>query len=148
MTTPRTPRRRPHRGSDDLLQQLLAERYLLKDSQGRVIENARRMFERVAGAIAAPEAKYGATPSAVRSVARRFARMMQRRVFLPNSPTLMNAGRPCGLLSACFVFGIEDSVEGIFDAVKLTALVQKAGGGTGFAFDTLRPTGDYVTSSA
>jgi ribonucleoside-diphosphate reductase alpha chain len=141
------PRQRPHRGADDLLQQLLAERYLLKDGQGRVIEDARQMVERVARASAAPEARFGASPSMVRAVAQQFADAMQRRVFLPNSPTLMNAGRPAGLLSACFVLGIEDSVEGIFDAVKLTALVQKAGGGTGFAFDTLRPTGDYVASS-
>jgi len=76
-----------------------------------------------------------------------FLHLMNHGLFLPNSPTLMNAGRPGGMLDACFVLGIEDSVEGIFEAVKLTALVQKAGGGTGFALDTLRPTGDYVASS-
>jgi len=139
-------RRRRHDGRE-LLQQVLEERYLLKDSQGRVIEDARRMVEKVARAIAEPEAKYGATPSEVRAVARRFTRAMRQRVFLPNSPTLMNAGRPCGLLSACFVLGIEDSVDGIFETAKLTALVQRAGGGTGFAFDTLWLTGDYVSSS-
>lgn len=131
----------------DLPRELLSRRYLLKGPDGVPIESPRQMFERVARAIAAPEATYGASASQVASIARRFLQMMEQRVFLPNSPTLMNAGRPGGLLSACFVLGIEDSIEGIFEAVKLTAQVQKAGGGTGYAFDTLRPTGDLVASS-
>ena len=112
-----------------------------------MIENPRQMFMRVARAIAAPEAGFGASPSRIQTIARRFFCMMARSLFLPNSPTLMNAGRPGSLLSACFVLGIDDSIEGIFDTVKQTALVQKAGGGTGFAFDSLRPAGDYVSTS-
>ena len=106
-----------------------------------------QMYERVARAIAATEASYSAAPAEVQEIAREFFQMMSHGLFLPNSPTLMNASLPNGLLSACFVLGIPDSVEGIFEAVKRTAMVQKAGGGTGFAFDALRPTGDLVASS-
>jgi len=105
-------------------------------------EDIRRLVD---GATA--EAKYGADAAEVRATARRFLRMMRRALFLPNSPTLMNAGRKGGMCCACFVLPIEDSIEGIFEAVKQTAHVQKAGGGTGFSFDRLRPTGDYVASS-
>ena len=105
------------------------------------------MFIRVAKSVAAVEENYGARPSEVHAVAQRFFRLMRRGLFLPNSPTLMNAGRANGMLSACFVLPVPDSVEGIFDAVKQAALIQKAGGGTGFAFDSLRPTGDLVRSS-
>jgi len=131
----------------DLRTELLQRRYLMKDSDGQVIETPRQMFQRVAAAVAAAEAHYGLSPSQISALALKFRRMMARSDFLPNSPTLMNAGRQNGLLSACFVLPIKDSVEGIFDAVKCTALIQKAGGGTGFAFDTLRPTGDNVSSS-
>lgn len=133
--------------TEDLRSQLLLQRYLLKDPKGNPLETPRIMLIRVAKAVAATEAIYGATPVEIHTVGRQFYRMMKKGLFLPNSPTLMNAGRPGGLLSACFVIGIDDSVEGIFEAVKQTALIQKAGGGTGFAFDTLRPTGDYVSSS-
>lgn len=139
--------RRPDRGAHDLRHHLIHDRYLLRDPQSQVRETARQMLERVAQAIAAPEAKYGATPCEVQAVAREFRRLMVRRLFLPTSPTLMNAGCPDGLISACFVLGIEDSIEGISQAVKRTALIQKAGGGTGFAFDTPRPTGDQVEST-
>ena len=134
-------------GRPGLPDQLLHKRYLLKDGQGQVIENPRQMFMRVARAIASQEAAFGASPGKVQSIARKFFCMMARGLFLPNSPTLMNAGRPDGLLSACFVLGIDDSIEGIFETVKQTALVQKAGGGTGFAYDSLRPAGDYVATS-
>jgi ribonucleoside-diphosphate reductase alpha chain len=139
--------RQPQAQDHDLRHDLLRQRYLMKDKDGAVIEDARGMFMRVARAIAAAEANYGATTSTIQAVTRKFFHLMWSTTFLPNSPTLMNAGRPNGLLSACFVLGIEDSIEGIFETIKRTALVQKAGGGTGFAFDTLRPTGDHVASS-
>jgi len=141
--------RRPAARREDvpLRDELLRQRYLLKDSDGRVVESPRQMFARVAEAVAAAEAAYGATGEWIRSVARQFCRVMLRGEFLPNSPTLMNAGRENGMLSACFVLPVPDNVDGIFDAVKNAALIQKAGGGTGFAFDNLRPTGDRVASS-
>lgn len=127
--------------------EVLRQRYLLKDADGKILETPRQMLSRVADAVAAVEAHYGADPAKVRAIARQFFRMMRRMRFLPNSPTLMNAGRKDGMCCACFVLEVEDSVEAIFEAVKQTALIQKAGGGTGYAFDKLRPTGDYVTSS-
>ena len=127
--------------------ELLHQRYLLKDGEGRVVETPRQMFTRVASVVAAAEAKCGASKSEIQSLARRFHQMMRRGEFLPNSPTLMNAGRLNGMLSACFVLPVADSIDAIFDAVKNAALIQKAGGGTGFAFDSLRPTGDRVASS-
>lgn len=127
--------------------ELLKHRYLMKDPTGRVIETPRQMFWRVARAVAAAEAGYGVSRSQIESLAEKSYRLMIRGRFLPNSPTLMNAGRRDGLLSACFVLPVDDSIDRIFDAVKHTALIQKAGGGTGFAFDTLRPTGDLVASS-
>lgn len=124
----------------------LRRRYLWKDEQGKVIETEEQMFRRVANTIATAESKHGALKKQVKDYAERFYRLMISLRFLPNSPTLMNANRR-GLLSACFVIPVEDSIEGIFEAIKQTALIQKAGGGTGFSFDRLRPTGDRVTSS-
>ncbi len=126
---------------------LLRQRYLLKDAEGRVIETLRKMLMRVAKAVAGVEVDYGASETEIRNLARKFFRLMRRRIFLPNSPALMNAGRENGMCCACFVLPVEDSIDDIFNAVKQTALVQKAGGGTGFAFDSLRPTGDIVASS-
>jgi ribonucleoside-diphosphate reductase alpha chain len=130
-----------------LAEQLLRRRYLQKDANGRIIETSDQMYQRVAHAVAGAEAAYGLRKNQIAALARRFMTLMQDRRFLPNSPALMNAGREEGLLSACFVLPVPDEVTGIFEAVKNTALIQKAGGGTGFAFDELRPTGDLVASS-
>jgi len=125
---------------------VLQSRYLIRDVQGRCIETPAQLFDRVASLIAGAEAKYGASSGEIKRWHKKYYDLMASLRFLPNSPALMNAGRR-GMLSACFVLPIEDSIEGIFEAVKQTALIQQAGGGTGFSFDKLRPTGDRVASS-
>jgi len=137
----------PRTSRPSLRREVLRQRYLLKDAEGNILETPHQMLVRVAKAVAAVEAGYGADQEEVHAVARQFFRMMWRMLFLPNSPTLMSAGRENGMCCACFVLEVGDSVEDIFEAVKQTALIQKAGGGTGFAFDRLRPTGDHVASS-
>ncbi len=117
---------------------VLERRYLKKDSKGRVIELPEHMFRRVAHHIAMAEKNYGDAEH-VREMEEVFYGMMTEFKFLPNSPTLMNAGRRLGQLAACFVLPVEDSMEGIFDALKNAALIHKSGGGTGFAFSRLRP---------
>ena len=126
---------------------VLRARYLKKDGTGRVVETPQALFERVAGTIAHVETDYGASAEVADEWKKRFFDLMWSGRFMPNSPTLMNAGREMGMLSACFVLPVKDSINDIFDAIKHTALIQKAGGGTGFAFDELRPTGDYIKSS-
>jgi ribonucleoside-diphosphate reductase alpha chain len=126
---------------------VLRARYLKKDESGRPTEAPEDLFRRVARTIADVETTYGADPARRQAWEDRFYDMMVSGAFLPNSPTLMNAGREMGMLSACFVLPVRDSINEIFDAIKHTALIQKAGGGTGFAFDELRPTGDYIKSS-
>ncbi|KPK78176.1 MAG: hypothetical protein AMJ79_00660 [Phycisphaerae bacterium SM23_30] len=126
---------------------VLADRYLKKDPQGNPIETAEELFERITRHVAGVEKQFGADEQTVRHWEVRFYNLMVSMRFLPNSPTLMNAGRSMGMLSACFVLPVPDSIDGIFDAVKYTAMIQKAGGGTGFAFDRLRPTGDLISSS-
>ncbi len=126
---------------------VLQARYLKKDEQGRCVETVAELFRRVAKAIADVELLYDDDPASRSEWEDRFYSLMMARRFMPNSPTLMNAGREMGLLSACFVLPVGDSVNEIFDSIKHTALIQKAGGGTGFAFDELRPTGDYIQSS-
>ncbi len=126
---------------------VLEARYLKKNEAGECVEAPREMFTRVAQTIAAVETEYGATPHERATWTRRFYDLMTSGQFQPNSPTLMNAGREMGMLSACFVLPVKDSVNEIFNSIKHTALIQKAGGGTGFAFDELRPTGDFIQSS-
>jgi ribonucleoside-diphosphate reductase alpha chain len=125
---------------------VLQSRYLIKDEQGNCIETPAQLFNRVASLVAQAEARYGVSGGDVRQWHKKYYEMMASLKFLPNSPTLMNAQRR-GMLSACFVLPVEDSIEGIFEAIKQTALIQQAGGGTGFSFDQLRPTGDRVASS-
>jgi ribonucleoside-diphosphate reductase alpha chain len=124
---------------------LLQGRYLLKDEHGKCIETPAQLFRRVASVVAEAEVNYGIDKNEVVKWQRRFYDLMASLEFLPNSPTLMNAGRG-GTLSACFVLPIEDTTEDIFETVKRAALIQKAGGGTGFSFDKLRPTGDRIAS--
>ncbi len=125
---------------------VLERRYLLKDSEGRVMESPSEMFQRVASNIAQAELNYG-TEEDVEKWSRKFYELMRSLIFLPNSPTLMNAGTSLQQLSACFVLPIPDSMEDIFNAVKYTALIHKSGGGTGFSFSRIRPSEDIVKST-
>ncbi len=125
---------------------VLEKRYLKKDDSGRVVESPDGMFRRVAGNIAQAESLLGRPENASR-YEEAFYGLMSRLEFLPNSPTLMNAGRRLQQLAACFVLPVDDSLESIFKAVKNTALIHQSGGGTGFSFSRLRPADDIVSST-
>jgi len=123
---------------------LLSARYLLKDEKGKVVETVEQMFQRVARHVARAEALYGEDEEAM---AERFFHLMSSLRFLPNSPTLMNAGRRKAQLAACFVLPVSDSMDSIFDTLKHAALILQSGGGTGFSFSNLRPNADIVGST-
>jgi ribonucleoside-diphosphate reductase alpha chain len=126
---------------------VLAKRYLKKNEELELIESPTDLFWRVARVIASVDAQYGASPGHVMETAREFYEMMALGEFEPNSPTLMNAGRPLGQLSACFVLPVPDSLNGIYETLRDMALIHQSGGGTGFGFSRLRPAGDVVKSS-
>jgi ribonucleoside-diphosphate reductase alpha chain len=130
---------------------VLEKRYLVKGEDGKPVETSEDLFWRVAHTIAEPDGKYGASKKAVEGLAETFYELMASRVWIPNSPTLMNAGRPLGQLSACFVLPVDDALSngksGIYDTLRSMALVHQSGGGTGFAFSRLRPQNDVVRST-
>ncbi len=125
---------------------VLQRRYMLQNEKGQVLETPSQLFRRVAHAVASIETKYGKKED-VKKIEDEFYKAMSRLEFLPNTPTLMNAGTKVGQLSACFVIPVGDSLHEIFDAVKWTAIIHQSGGGTGFDFSHLRPNGDPVKST-
>ncbi|MDQ3672789.1 MAG: vitamin B12-dependent ribonucleotide reductase [Gemmatimonadota bacterium] len=136
---------------NDNARTVIKKRYLIKNSSAAPVEQPEDMFWRVAGTVAEGDRRYGASDAAVTGTAEEFYRLMTERRFEPNSPTLMNAGRPLGQLSACFVLPIEDALsngrDGIYDTLRAMALIHQSGGGTGFGFSKLRGKGSMVRST-
>ena len=126
---------------------VLEDRYLIRNANGATVETPSELFRRVAQAVACVESTWRASSEEIRQAENEFYMMMATKTFLPNSPTLMNAGRPLGLLSACFVIPLEDSIPDIMATARQIALVQRAGGGTGVDLSALRPKGSIVRSS-
>src|SRR5688500_17302434 len=130
---------------------VLEKRYLIKNDKGQPVEQPEDLFWRVATVVAEADRRYGASEGAVNEAAEQFYFLMTQRRFIPNSPTLMNAGRPLGQLSACFVLPVEDALSngknGIYDTLAAMALIHQSGGGTGFSFSKLRPSGSMVRST-
>ncbi|HLE53940.1 MAG TPA: ribonucleotide reductase N-terminal alpha domain-containing protein [Thermoplasmata archaeon] len=126
---------------------VLEKRYLKRNDKNKVIETPKELFVRVAWNLAQADREHGGAEAQVEEAAKRFYRLMSELDFLPNSPTLMNAGLDLQQLSACFVLPVDDSLVGIFDALKQQALIHQSGGGTGFGFSRLRPKGDFVKST-
>ncbi|HET7099445.1 MAG TPA: vitamin B12-dependent ribonucleotide reductase [Patescibacteria group bacterium] len=148
-TRPEMPKDLPTGEWTEQALKVLSERYLVKDENLLPIETPEDVMWRVAWEIASAEARWGKNKKQVLEIAKRFYKLMTSREFLPNSPTLMNAGTGNGLqYSACFVLPVEDSMEGIFDALKYQAIIHKTGGGTGFSFSRLRPNGSLVKTSS
>ena len=131
----------------DQAEVILAHRYYLKDTDGDVIENSSQLFSRVALAVASIDTQYGKLPVDAQLTEKDFYTIMSNLEFVPNSPTLMNAGTEQGTLSACFVLPLEDSMDDIMKAAHDIAMVQKFGGGTGFALSKLRPKGDKIKTT-
>ena len=128
--------------------EVLKRRYLLKDENGDITETPKQLVERIANNIALADKNYGANEEQYEATAKKFYDVMANLEFMPNTPTIMNAGTEVQQLSACFVLPVPDSIEGIFDSLKYQAIIHKSGGGTGFAFSRLRPANDMVKSTA
>ena len=130
---------------------VLGKRYLIKNEKGQAVEQPEDLFWRVSTVVAEADRRYGASDGAVNEVAEQFYFLRTQRRFIPNSPTLMNAGRPLGQLSACFVLPVNDALsngkDGIYDTLSAMALIHQSGGGTGFGFSRLRPSGSMVRST-